>query len=222
MTSPTPVCDHCGLRRGEGMACRACGALTLAGGQGARLASRPRRLANYALDSILLLATFGVGWLIWFHFTAKTSQSPGKRLMRTYVVVLHDAAPASYERLWLRDVGVMWLLFGALLSPMTGGVVPLLDMLWIMFDRQKQTLHDKLVGTIVVYAPDGLDGVRARRGPMRPAPGGGPAPHAPGGPESYAAAGTQAQLRALRRMWERGEISADEYERRRREVLHRD
>ena len=222
MTSPTPVCEHCGLRRGDDMACRACGALTLADGQGVRLASRPRRLANYLLDSILLLVTFGVGWLIWFHFTAKTSQSPGKRLMSTYVIVQQEAEPASYERLWLRDVGVLWLLFGALLSPMTGGIVPLVDMLWIMLDRQRQTLHDKLVGTIVVHAPAGLDSVRARRGPMRPPPGGGPPPHAPGGPESYASADTQAQLRALRRMWERGEISADEYERRRRDVLQRD
>ena len=32
-TAPDPVCEHCGLRRGQEMACRACGVLTLAGGE---------------------------------------------------------------------------------------------------------------------------------------------------------------------------------------------
>ena len=221
-TAPDPVCEHCGLRRGQEMACRACGVLTLAGGQSVMLASRWRRLAEYLLDSLLFVVTFGLGWLIWMHFTAQTSQSPAKRLLNTYIVVRHEAALATYERVWVRDVAVLWLLFGILLSSLSGGIVPLVDMLWILFDRQKQTLHDKVVDTVIVYAPLGL-GERT----VGPGPAGAPWSRdrggpAPGGPESYASADTQAQLRALRRMWERGEIGGEEYERRRREVLNRD
>ena len=221
-TAPDPVCEHCGLRRGQEMACRACGVLTLAGGDSVMLASRWRRLAEYLLDSLLFVVTFGVGWLIWMHFTAQTSQSPAKRLLNTYIVVQREADLASYERVWVRDVVVLWLLFGILLSSLSGGIVPLVDMLWILFDPQKQTLHDKVVDTVIVYAPLGLGERTARRGPMdAPSPPGAGAP-APGGPESYASTDTQARLRALRRMWERGEIGGEEYERRRREVLNRD
>jgi len=31
------------------------------------------------------------------------------------------------------------------------GLITLLDDLWMLWDRQKQTLHDKVAGTIVVY-----------------------------------------------------------------------
>ena len=55
-----------------------------------------------------------------------------------------------------------------------------------------------------------------------PRPGGpsrsGPT-RAPGGPESYGTFDTRERLRSLRSLWESGEISADEYEERRRQIL---
>jgi uncharacterized RDD family membrane protein YckC len=31
------------------------------------------------------------------------------------------------------------------------GLITLLDDLWMLWDRQKQTLHDKVAGTIVIH-----------------------------------------------------------------------
>ena len=54
----------------------------------------------------------------------------------------------------------------------------------------------------------------------RPAPPSGSGPtRAPGGPESYGSSDTRERLRNLRSLWESGEISADEYEERRRKIL---
>ncbi|PZC49409.1 MAG: putative membrane protein YckC, RDD family [Chloroflexi bacterium] len=230
--SPTdPVCEHCGLRRGAEVACRSCSALTLFDGQGVRLASRWRRLGGSFLESLLFLLTLGVGWLIWFHFTAKTAQTPSKRLLAMYIISQKQAAPSTHGRVWLRELGIEWLLFGVVLSWMSGGIVPLADALWILFDRQKQTLHDKIAGTLVVHAPAGLRSVEAQTSAIdsRPMPSAGGAPSgssagsgpgpAPGGPESYGSSGVRGRLQELRRLWESGEISADEYEERRRRIL---
>ena len=49
---------------------------------------------------------------------------------------------------------VKGLLFG-LLYALTLGILFLLDNLWPLWDDDNQTLHDKVVGTYVVYIPRG-------------------------------------------------------------------
>lgn len=218
------------MRRGTETACRSCSALTLADGQAVLLASRWRRLGGYLLDGLLVLVTLGIGWLIWLHFSAKTAQSPAKQILGMYIISTKDGLPARYGAVWLREVVIQILLFGMLLSWVSAGIIPLVDALWILFDRQKQTLHDKVAGTLIIHAPAGLASIesdwnapRASRpspGPTAPpARGRAGAGPAPGGPESYGSSGVRERLGRLRDLWESGEISADEYERRRREIL---
>jgi uncharacterized RDD family membrane protein YckC len=49
----------------------------------------------------------------------------------------------------LREVVVKWLLFG-ILGALTGGIAPLLDYLWPLWDEQNRCLHDMIVDTRVV------------------------------------------------------------------------
>jgi uncharacterized RDD family membrane protein YckC len=62
----------------------------------------------------------------------------GIRVRRT------DGSPATWREAALRPV--LELMLGIL----NLGVVSLLDYLWMLWDKQKQTLHDKVASTIVV------------------------------------------------------------------------
>ena len=225
LSQPTPVCDRCGRRRGRGDACQSCAALTLPDGQSVLLATRWRRLGGYFLDELLFLVTLGLGWLIWMHFTAKTAQTPAKRFLSMYVIMTNQRGPASYGRLWVREGVIEWALIGVVGGLFTGGIIGVIDALWIFLDRNKQTLHDKIAETLVVHAPEGirsLDGSGAtavgRQPPLTPSPRPGTL-SAPGGPESYGSSDTRERLRVLRTLWENGEISIGEYEKRRRRIL---
>lgn len=55
-----------------------------------------------------------------------------------------DGSPAGWREAALRP------LLEALLTIANLGIVSLLDVLWMLWDAQKQTLHDKIASTIVV------------------------------------------------------------------------
>ena len=55
--------------------------------------------------------------------------------------------------MFVRECLVKALLFGLLLSSFTFAIVFFVDNLWPLWDRDNQTLHDKVVGSFMVYAP---------------------------------------------------------------------
>jgi uncharacterized RDD family membrane protein YckC len=58
-----------------------------------------------------------------------------------------DGTPAGWREAALRPVLETVI---SLLRASTLGLLSLVDYLWMLWDKQKQTLHDKLAGTIVV------------------------------------------------------------------------
>lgn len=56
-----------------------------------------------------------------------------------------DETPATWREAFLRPL----LPAGA--SLFGGGLLSLIDVLWMLWDKQKQTLHDKIASTIVVH-----------------------------------------------------------------------
>jgi uncharacterized RDD family membrane protein YckC len=58
-----------------------------------------------------------------------------------------DGTPAGWREAALRPVLETVI---SLLRASTLGLLTLVDYLWMLWDKQKQTLHDKLAGTIVV------------------------------------------------------------------------
>ena len=58
-----------------------------------------------------------------------------------------DGSPAGWREAALRPVLETVI---SLLRASTLGLLSLVDYLWMLWDKQKQTLHDKLAGTIVV------------------------------------------------------------------------
>ena len=80
----------------------------------------------------------------------------GKRLMRIRVADQHDGNPIGPGRAFLR-----WVLIGAFWIGAAGGTVigvllalpGLLNLLWPLWDPQRQAWHDKLANSVVVTAP---------------------------------------------------------------------
>ena len=161
MTATAPLataCPRCGIPRGSGRFCRSCGLLLRFPDAEVFAAGRLRRLAGHLLESLLIAGLLGVGWLIWLWFVAPRSQSPAKALLDMYILT-EDGHPASARRVWAREVLVQVIGFG-FLAWLIGGMANVADALWIFFDPDRQTLHDKVANTLVVRAAHGLEALR--------------------------------------------------------------
>ncbi len=199
------TCPNCGAQGQTSIFCSACSLYMADPAGGVQKVTYNRRFwGTYLLEGLLFLVTLIIGWYIWLAFTAKTSQSPAKRLLNVYVLDIQTGQPITAGRVWVREVLVKQLLvtlIGAVI-----GVASIVDSIWVLFDKNRQALHDKVVGTVVVYAPNGLpDSLRAPY-------------EMTGGKPSGAVKSTAEELRELARLREEGILTDEEYEAKRREI----
>jgi uncharacterized RDD family membrane protein YckC len=90
-----------------------------------------------------------VAFLYYVLQHGRWGQTLGKRAMSLRVVRADDAGAIRYGQAAWR------LLFAYLLSLATCGVGGLVDVAWILWDRRRQALHDKVARTVVIRArPD--------------------------------------------------------------------
>ena len=76
-------------------------------------------------------------------------RSVGKRLMGTQVVLLDGTPPNWAYNFLLREFIVKTVVVGAV-GGITGGIGTLVNYLWPLWDKDRQTLHDKMASTFVV------------------------------------------------------------------------
>lgn len=90
------------------------------------------------------------GYIVWWLFALRRGQTPGKQVVGIRVIK-DDGSPSGWGYTFLREFVIKFVLVG-ILSNLTMGAAWLIDYLWPLWDREKkmQTLHDKLLGTIVV------------------------------------------------------------------------
>ncbi|MXW23299.1 MAG: RDD family protein, partial [Chloroflexi bacterium] len=123
-------------------------------------ATQGRRLVGYVLDSLIVVLTFGIGWLVWLLLAAPRGQSPGKQLLGMYII-RNDGSRAGGAYTWVRELIIKVLLFGglfAVLGAMTGGLGQLLwviPALWCVWDAERQCLWDKVGSTYIAHSPQG-------------------------------------------------------------------
>lgn len=143
------TCPDCGRSDvGDGRFCRWCGQFLLAP-RGMRAASVARRLAAVVLDSILVPLTLFIGYLIWWLIVLERGQTPGKQLLGIRAMK-DNGEPSRWGRTFLREFVVKGIIFGLLAAITASVVVWWLDNLWALWDRDRQALHDKVAGTVVV------------------------------------------------------------------------
>ena len=102
-------------------------------------------------------------WLAWFAFLAKRGQTPGKQLVSTQVIRT-DGSPATRARMWAREVGYRVVINAPILilsslypdSIVSNlivfaiAVIVIADGVAIFFNPDRQTLHDRVFGTLVI------------------------------------------------------------------------
>jgi len=121
------------------------------------MASRLARLGAAIVNALLMICTLYIGWIIWWFIVAPRGQNPGKAVVGLRVIRT-DGHAATTGYMFVRG------LLGMVLS-----IVPFyLDNLWLLWDKDAQTLHDKAAGTVVVQAR-GSERVVAE-GPLGPPP----------------------------------------------------
>ncbi len=102
--------------------------------------------------AVIMLAVLVVliGYIVWWLFTLRRGQTPGKQIVGIRVIK-DNGEPSGWGYTFLREFVIKFLLVG-FLTEATFGVARLVDYLWPLWDRAEkmQTLHDKLLGTIVV------------------------------------------------------------------------
>jgi uncharacterized RDD family membrane protein YckC len=129
-------------------------------------ASRGYRFLGLLLDGVLVAATLGIGWLVWFFVIAGRGQTPAKQIMKMQVTVRVTGQPSFAATFWRYFVpnilswfslpftvlglfslpfALAWLLG---LVQFIGTVLPLVDALMI-FGKSQQRLVDRLFGTQV-------------------------------------------------------------------------
>jgi uncharacterized RDD family membrane protein YckC len=97
-----------------------------------------------------------IGFLYYMLQHGRWGRTLGKRAMSLLVVREEDGDAISYGRAAWR------LLFSYLLSLLTFGIGNLVDVAWILWDRRRQALHDKVARTVVLRDSPGLPDPYAR------------------------------------------------------------
>ncbi len=139
------TCARCGVPRGEGAFCSSCGVLGSETRAGLFRAGATRRITARLLDTLLFAGLAGIGWWLWLGSTAGRGQSPGKRVLGLRVVA-RDAATLPGATVWWRE-GILSLVLLPLLP---------LNLLVALLSRDRLSIQDRLVGSAVVRAPQGI------------------------------------------------------------------
>ena len=122
-------------------------AMTPPPGVGYRLVTPGGRLGAVLLDLVLMVVTFGIGWLVWTLVTWSDGQTPAKKLLGHVVADADTGRPLDWGRMALRELCVKGLL-GSLLSTITFSAYSWVDC-FMVFGERYRTLHDRMAGSIV-------------------------------------------------------------------------
>ena len=117
----------------------------------APLASQQHRLAAVAVDSGLLIVTFGIGWFIWALVIWGEGQTPAKQILKMRTINFTNGRPASWGHMAIREF----------LIPLTVGIANGLTfyvagVAWIIieivfyFTKNQRTLRDYWAKTAVI------------------------------------------------------------------------
>ena len=106
-------------------------------------------MAAYILDIVLFLVTLIIGYIIWWLFTLNHGQTPGKQLLGIRVIRV-DGTASDWGLTIVRELVIKFGLFEVIRDLVTLGFASIIDLLWAFWDKDRQTLHDKIVKTVVV------------------------------------------------------------------------
>lgn len=81
--------------------------------------------------------------VVYLYLIATRGQTPGKMIVKIKIVKVGQTQPLGWGTTLLREV----------VGRFVSGIIPfLIGYLWMLWDKDKQTIHDKIGGTVVVKA----------------------------------------------------------------------
>ena len=92
------------------------------------------------IGMVVQLMTLIINYAYFIYFIGKNGQTLGKKAMKIQVVNIDTHQPPGYANAFLREI------IGKLISAIILGI----GYLWMLWDPNKQTLHDKIAHTIVI------------------------------------------------------------------------
>jgi uncharacterized RDD family membrane protein YckC len=105
-------------------------------------------LGAYFVEAILMVATLGIGWLIWGAMTAGSGQTPAKRIMKLRVIDSRSFKPVGFARMfWMR--GFIAGIVAGIAVAFTLGILLFMP----FWDKRNQNLWDKVSSSYVVSDP---------------------------------------------------------------------
>jgi uncharacterized RDD family membrane protein YckC len=116
-----------------------------------RYASFQHRLGAIALDSVLLVLTLGIGWLIWSMIVWGEGQTPAKKILKLRTLNQTNGHAASWGHMSIREFLVPITV--SIASSITAGIA---GIAWIVveivfyFTKGQRTMRDYWVKTVVV------------------------------------------------------------------------
>ena len=66
---------------GDGLFCQSCGAFQLDSEGTVTMAGRGERLLSWFVNTLLVILTLVIGWIIWWFIVAPKGQNPGKAIV---------------------------------------------------------------------------------------------------------------------------------------------
>lgn len=202
----TITCPSCGQPAGDGRFCRMCHHGLLAGQTELMLASIGQRIGTYFLDVLISIFTLIIGWLIWLAIVAPKGQTPGMSLLKVRCVD-EAGVTVSAGTMWLRQLVYAGLVY--FLANLVIGVASLVGYCWAFWDKDRQTLHDKMARTFVVDGAPETAPVISPAAPMAQPPA------------SRQSVALMQRIEELQRLKEEGVLTEEEFEKKRKEAVEK-
>ncbi|WP_078956128.1 RDD family protein [Streptomyces sp. NRRL B-1140] len=140
---PLVECPTCGKAAGDELSCQFCGQVLFLP-RGITLSTAGLRFGGYLLEGVLIICTLVIGWLVWTLIVFQYGQTPGKQLLHMRVVHIPQARTAGWWRMAFREI-VAKTIVGFLAA-----VTFAIPYFWLLWDRNRQELWDKMATTLVV------------------------------------------------------------------------
>lgn len=116
--------------------------------QGVELASVGRRIGAFFLSYVLVIVTLVIGYLIWGAIAWGRGTTPALQVLGMRVWHPESQRPASWGRMALREI------VGRFVEGILSIITELISLIMFITGQQRQSLHDKIAATVVVYDPN--------------------------------------------------------------------
>jgi uncharacterized RDD family membrane protein YckC len=116
--------------------------------QGVELASVGRRIGAYFLAIPLFVVTLGIGYIIWGLVLWGRGTTPALKVLGMKVWHIESGRPPGFGRMALRDI------LGRIVDGILSIITELISFIMFASGEKRQSLHDLVAGTTVVYDPN--------------------------------------------------------------------